>query len=406
MNVLRPALGTFALLVSCGPETGVSGAAAQDRAPYLTVLEAPPYLPIERLGPEPLEQTVERRRWLFEERVEERELPLLRRIKSGEIGNFGGVEWHWRDGPQNGGLGELTGIVYFLRDPEVTLARYTRNPLFRAARGDFARTDQDAVARRWAATIGRDVASEGFHNMGVPTLDVALPRAEFEERTRAEGWRFPANLKVRLNPRADPELPAVAEDLRPLIRVFPQQRRLAGPTPDIATVDAIVLRRGCFFIDAAGDDDPLVEFPLWIGVYRDGEGHLAFRARGGGDRRRLGRVGTRLQLGSRSERPAPPELARACGAKKIVTITSADQAAGYGRGSFAVRQYRDRLGLSTAEAISRANACLLADERTLAANRLRGGRGMPMACEKLGIFDFPVPPPPPTPPATTGKATP
>ncbi len=164
----------FGLLVSCGPETTLNEAVAQDAGTYLTVLEAPPYTPIERLGPEPTVQTLEHRRWLFTQRHEERELPLLRRIKREALGNFGGVEWHWRDGPENGGLGQLTGILYFVREPEKTLVRYTTSPRYRAAQADFPRSEQDAVVRQWAERIGRDVASESFANMQVPTLDVAL----------------------------------------------------------------------------------------------------------------------------------------------------------------------------------------------------------------------------------------
>jgi hypothetical protein len=392
----RSVLAALSLLVACGSQSGSTGAVVESAGEFLTVLEAPPYPPIERLGPEPVADTVERRRWLFEERFEERELPLLRRIKRETMGNFGGVEWRWSDGPQNGGLGQLTGILYFLREPEQTLARYTTNPMYRAAQAAFARSDQDSIVRQWAERIGRDVASEGFHNMQVPTLDVALPRAEFQQLVRAKGWRLPRNLKLRLNPRAEPDLPAVAADLKPLIRAFPQEQRLSGPTPDIATYDAIVVRDGCFFIDEPGEKDPLAEFPLGIGVFRDAEGHVAFRPRYGDDKRRLGRVGSRLQLGYRSQpTAAPPELARACRAETIVAVTSVDQAAGYGAGWFPVKQYRDRKGLSTEEAIRRANACLLAQEQVMADNRLRGVRRDPVECSEIALINPPPPPPPP-----------
>jgi hypothetical protein len=394
----RTLLAALGLLVACGPESALTEAAAQKTSQYLTVTEAPPYPPIERLGPEPVEQTLEDRRWLFAQRLEERELPLLRRIKREEMGNFGGLEWRWSDGPENGGLGRLTGIVCFLREPEQTLARYARSGLYQAAQADFARIDQDRIVRQWAETIGPDVASERFANMQVPTLDVALPRAEFERRARTEGWRLPRNLRLRLNPRAEPDLPAVSADLKPLIRVFPQEQRLGGPTPDIATYDAIVLRDGCFFIDEPGENDPLVEFPLGVGVYRDAEGRVAFQTRYADDKRRLGRVGTRLQLGYRSgPRPAPPEVARECKATTIVAVTTVDQAAGYGSGWFAVKEYRDREGLSTAEAIRRANACLLAEEQAIADRRLRGGGEHPAHCSAIRLMSNAVPPPPPAP---------
>ena len=392
--LLRSLVSAALILGSCSSESDASGALAQRSGAYLTLVEAPPY-PIDRLAPEPVAQTRERRRRLFEDPAEERELPMLRRLKREETGNFGGVAWRWRDGPENGGLGTLTGVAYFLRAPEATLARYTRSPLYRAARGDFARTDQERVARAWADRIGRDVATEGFGNAQVPWLDVALPRAEFERLVRAKGWRLPSNLEIKLNPDAEPDLPAVPADLQPFIRAFPQQRRLAGPTIDIGTVDAVVLRDGCFRIDGPGLDDPVIEFPLGVGVYRDSEGHLAFRPRYSHDTRRLGRVGTRLQLGYRSQRPAPPEIAKACGAGMLVTVKTVYQAAGYGSGWSAVEQFRKRELLSTAEALRRANACLLAQERVLADNRLRGGRGQPARCPELEMT--PPPPPPPTP---------
>jgi hypothetical protein len=142
--------------------------------------------------------------------MEERELSLLRRIKRDEMGNFGGIEWRWGGGPQNGGLGELIGIVYFVRDAEKTLVRYTNSPFYKAAQADFATFDQETVVRQWAERIGRDVATEGFANIQVPWLDIALPRAGFEERVRSKRWRLPSNLKLRLNPRAEPDLPAVS----------------------------------------------------------------------------------------------------------------------------------------------------------------------------------------------------
>jgi hypothetical protein len=39
---------------------------------------------------------------------------MLRRLKRGEIGNFGGIEWRWRDGPENDGLGTVPGVAYSL----------------------------------------------------------------------------------------------------------------------------------------------------------------------------------------------------------------------------------------------------------------------------------------------------
>lgn len=275
--------------VSPGEAGGAPRTGKGDAGHFATLLEAPPYPPIERLGPEPFERSLEEKRWFHADQVEERHLPLLRRIKAGEMGNFGGVEWRWDDGPENGALGRLTGVVYFLRSPAETLARYTRDPLFPAAKGDFARTDQERTTREWVDRIGPSAVSASYGNMTLPELHITIPRAEFGAQARENGWRLPANLALRFDPRAEPDLPVVADDVSSLIRAFPHEPRLSGPTPDIASFDAVVLRDGCFFIDGPGDADPLVEFPFGTGVYRDAEDHLAFRPRYANDRRRLGR---------------------------------------------------------------------------------------------------------------------
>ncbi|MXO76173.1 hypothetical protein GRI40_13220 [Altererythrobacter aerius] len=65
----------------------------------------------------------------FADQLERQHLPMLRRLKKGEIGNFGGIEWRWSDGPENDGLGTVQGIAWFLREPAASLARYTSDPL-------------------------------------------------------------------------------------------------------------------------------------------------------------------------------------------------------------------------------------------------------------------------------------
>lgn len=392
------AIGLIAACLGCDEvsRAEADAALAAGAPAYTTVLEAPPYPPIQHLEPEPLKRSLEDQRWLHARGVEERHLPLLRRIKGEEIGNFGGVEWRWTDAPENEGLGRLTGVVYFLRSPAGTLARYTRDPLFRAAQGDFARTDQERVARGWAERIGPDAAA-AFGNMAVPELRIAIPRAEFEVQIRRKGWTLPVNLALRFDPRAEPDIPAVAADVAPLTRAFPHERRLSGATPDIASFDAVVLRDGCFFIDQPGDADPLVEFPFGVGVHRDAEGYIAFRPRYANDQRRLGRVGTRLQLGYRAQRAAPSELKQACGADTLVTVTSVDQAAGFGGAWFEVKQYRDREGLTSSEAIRRANACLLAHEKNLSNARLRGGSVAASTCPEIPGIGAPAGPPAPPP---------
>ena len=255
--------------------------------------------------------------------------------------------------------------------------------------------------REWEQRIGPEIASAGFGNMSVPWLSIFMARAEFDTLREKRGWKLPANLLLRFEPRANPDLPPVAPDVAGQIRYFAQAEISSVPPPALASFDAIVLRDGCFVIDEQGNDDPLVLFPFEAGVWRDEQGHLAFRPRVSTDTRRFGRVGTRLQLGYRGQVNDPPaELIAACGEHRVVAVTSLDQAAGYANDWFAVREYRDREGISIAEAMRRANECLLAQDQTMADNRLRDGREHPTQCARLfgiGIWGNPVNPPPPQP---------
>ena len=404
--MIRLAVVLCASLAACSAQGSSEERGSASSGDYATILEAPPYTPIERFGPEPYTPTLQDRRSIFADRIEQQNLPMLRRLKKDEMGNFGGIEWRWSDGPGNDGLGSLVGVAYFLRAPEQSLGRYTSDPLFSAAQGDFSRVEQDAVARGWADKIGRDIASEGFGNMSTPWLSIAIPRDRFETLREEEDWDIPVNLTLRFSTYLETDLPPIADDVKADIRHFPAADRTAMPTPDLATYDTIVLRDGCFFIDEEGDADPLVMFPFGTGVYRDAEGRIAFRSRNSHYQPRLARVGTRMQLGYREEVSDPPaELIETCGKHRVVLVKSLNQAAGYGNDWFAVREYRDREGITSAEAMRRANECLLAQERTMADNRLRGGREHPTQCARVfGIGGNPVVPPPP-PPLLPGMQT-
>lgn len=204
--------------------------------------------------------------------------------------------------------------------------------------------------------------------------------------------RTESGLPLHFEPGTEPDLPAVPVDMKDSVRHFPTEAAMAGPTPDLATYDAIVLRDGCFFIDEEGEDDPLAMFPFGIGLHRDEEGYMAFRPRNSAQAQRLARVGTRMQLGYRQAvAKPPPELIEACGSHPVVAVKALDQAAGYGVAWVAVQENAAREGLSAAEALRRANDCLLEQERVLTEIRLRRKLTKPQPC----YMTIRIPPPPP-----------
>ncbi len=102
---------TAVLMMLSACSDGASVSQADQSQAYATILEALPYAPVTQLEPEPYSPTLQDRRWRFADKLEEQHLPMLRRLKRGEIGNFGGIEWRWRDGPENDGLGTITGVA-------------------------------------------------------------------------------------------------------------------------------------------------------------------------------------------------------------------------------------------------------------------------------------------------------
>ncbi|WP_160611977.1 hypothetical protein [Tsuneonella aeria] len=58
--------------------------------------------------------------------------------------------------------------------------------------------------------------------MSVPWLSIVMPRTEFDALRKKKGWKIPANLPLRFEPRANPDLPPIASDVAGQIRYFAQ----------------------------------------------------------------------------------------------------------------------------------------------------------------------------------------
>ena len=192
-----------------------------------------------------------------------------------------------------------------------------------------------------------------------------------------------AELKPQPSSARTPELahPAVPADLRAFVRAFPQAERPNGEVLDLGSQHVIVLRDGCFFLDRDGADDPLVHFPLHVGLTVDGEGYLAFRSRYKGQQD-IVRVGLPAETGWFTDPfPARADAAAHCGAATMVGVTLVSNPyAGTDRFLPVLRRFRDRQGLTDDQAVARANACARREAQIAADRRLRGGREEPPDC--------------------------
>lgn len=183
-----------------------------------------------------------------------------------------------------------------------------------------------------------------------------------------------------------PELvhPSVPPALRRFIRAFPQAEKPNGDVLDLGSEHAIVFRDGCFFLDREGDDDPLVHFPLQVGLTVDEDGYLALRSRYEGQEDTM-RVGLQAQTGWFTERyPAPPDVAKRCTARMMVGVTTVSNPYATPQRFLPVlRRFRDKEGLTDKQAVARANACVQRQAAIDADRRLRGSKEEPPDCRML-----------------------
>lgn len=186
------------------------------------------------------------------------------------------------------------------------------------------------------------------------------------------------------DPTPDLAHPSVPPALRRFIRAFPQANEPNGAVLDLGSEHVVVLREGCFFLDRVGDTDPLVHFPLHVGLTVDKHGFLAFRSRYEG-RSDIVRVGLPAQAGWFTEPyPAPPDVAERCGARTMVGVTTVSNPfEPPGRFLPVLRRFRDKERLTDAQTIARANACVRRQAAVAADRRLRGSKQEPPNCRML-----------------------
>jgi hypothetical protein len=206
---------------------------------------------------------------------------------------------------------------YFKRSPAATLARYTRNPHFRAALARYSQAELRAIAAPWIERLSKHRLLGGYGNdatYGEIGMDLVVSEEEFRAISRREGWLIPEPIKLRFSEAVEGE--PVAEPVRGLIRIFPQTDRALGPTNQALLRGLIVLRDGCLYVTGRGQPDRLAYFAREVAIGVDEEGYLALRSRGRVPRH-LGRIGEPFSwggpIGASETLPMVAELRSRCG---------------------------------------------------------------------------------------------
>ena len=388
-----------ALLLSCGREESVAAPAIDDAvaaAPagaligpdgFATIKSAAPapFKPAEPGEPPPLtaEQLAGHERFRraaeFQNEVMDEVQALSERLRKAEPGNF--VDLYY----ENEGVPHV--VFRFLRDAQSTLAKYTRDPRFRAATARYSREELTAAADFMLDTFREDrvIQSIGVGNKrNRAEVEITITEPEFRALAERKGVRIPDAVELRF--RATEPAKTINEplppEIAPLVRIFPRSDRPNGILNSIDSHAKVVLDRGCFRVAGGDHDGALVLFPLGAQLFVDRQGYLAY---GRGEAPGYARVGEELVFpGSMSEVTAPElvgPIHAACGAAKVVAVTAMQSAAAdrlqqaASQNSNALRQFRSSYGLSEADA-----------RRVLERCKQRSG---------FGICHISPPPPPP-----------
>jgi hypothetical protein len=254
-------------------------------------------------------------------------------------------------------------VLYFKREPEATLAKYTKNPHIKAALARYSRAELDAIGRPWVErfTAHRLLGGHGTDaTYGEIRMDMVVSEAEFRAIAAREGWpRLPDGIRLEFSSPA--EGAAVDERVRPLVKIFPQSDRALGATNQALLGGRIVLRDGCFFVTGGTGPARLAYFAREVALGLDDQGYLALKRRGAAPRH-LGRIGEQFSwggpIGITETAPMVAELRARCGNAPLEHVGVPESARLFHIRPWVIDAIAERRKISREEAWRRFKACL------------------------------------------------
>jgi hypothetical protein len=183
-------------------------------------------------------------------------------------------------------------VLYFKRDPEATLRKYSVNPRFRAAQAAYTTAELQALAAPWAKRFS-DAGIAGGYGFSATEGRVDMMMSVTEEEYRAlaarNGW---GKVPVPINPFFPGQLAAPRVDPRvaPFVRGFASESRATTIQLEAGGSGRVVLDDACLRVATKSRaKGPLVVFHRETGIGRDAQGYLATIDRRTG--KATGRVG-------------------------------------------------------------------------------------------------------------------
>ncbi|HEY8592101.1 MAG TPA: hypothetical protein VIL42_04455 [Sphingomicrobium sp.] len=245
---------------------------------------------------------------------------LMAEIRKKERGNYTDVELIHRP--------DWAYVLYFKRDPQKTLAKYTSSPRVKARSSRYTRGELQRLAQPWIERFGEERLVTGYGmnaRRGTADIDMVVSEEEFAAIARRNGWStLPEFLNLKFTASAvGPEVdPAAAAG----VRIFPHGDRALGMIHMAGFHGRIVLKDGCFFVENGVPSGKLslAYFPREVGLYVDRQGYLALRTRTS-EPRHLGRIGESFTwagpIGISEDAPMVAELRKRCGSAPLIHLS-------------------------------------------------------------------------------------
>lgn len=214
--------------------------------------------------------------------------------------------------------------LFFKRDPEATLRKYSVHPRFKAAKAAYTEAELKALVAPWARRFGKAGIVGGWGidaSEGKVEMMMAVTRHEYDRLAQEKGWgKVPAPITLAFPgelpfPRVDP---AIA----PLLRGFASESRATTIQLEAGFSGRVILDDGCLRLATKdGRKGPLVVSHRETGMGLDAQGYLAaIDRRTGKARGRVGEMWSWAGPNRGTEFDGLEELKAACGDGPIVNV--------------------------------------------------------------------------------------
>lgn len=227
-------------------------------------------------------------------------------------------------------------VLYFKRDPDVTLAKYTSNPRFQAAQAHYTQAELNALIKPWAERFGKAGIMHGYGSdatYGTADFMMSVTAEEYRALAAQQGWG-PVPDAIKLGFARKLVIPVIDPRAAPFIRAFANDTRPTGMQLEAGFEGRLVLRDGCVRmtgIREARGPGALAYFHHETGIGLDQQGFMSLIDRRTGKPK--GRLGEMFSWAGpnhiRPDMPGLAELKARCGDGPVAHVGNPESKAAF-----------------------------------------------------------------------------